>query len=435
MLQNGVVRFRQNFDEIVLGKVVEFHLNGETSLKLGNEVGHFGNVKSSCRYEQDKVRLQRAVFRLNGATFDNGKNIPLHALSGNVGTLTAASACHFVYLVDKHNAVLFRSLKSLDVYAVAVKHLFRFVVFNYLHRPFYGKASFLFLLRKYSSEDIAYVDTFLTGRNLNGFWLYCHFNFNRHIVKIALSEFGENFFFEFRIASAISVAADTIYSNVIATNITPFVGERQYPSIALRGDYNGWDFNNSQKVYSANEDNNYAGMIYFDGKAQNGWKFCGTEDWSVDNWGVGDGATAEQTPIILANNGSDIKIYSHNSYYFEFNNSTGELKVTWAYDSWGIVGDHNGWGSGDTKMTLASEVDNAGVTQYFLTATMDMEAGNTWKIRPDEKWENDRGPGSVELEGDAADNGNGNFRVDAAGNYTFKWYFNKVTQRLVVTKN
>ena len=241
--------------------------------------------------------------------------------------------------------------------------------------------------------------------------------------------------FEFRIASAISVAADTIYSNVIATNITPFVGERQYPSIALRGDYNGWDFNNSQKVYSANEDNNYAGMIYFDGKAQNGWKFCGTEDWSVDNWGVGDGATAEQTPIILANNGSDIKIYSHNSYYFEFNNSTGELKVTWAYDSWGIVGNHNGWGSGDTKMTLASEVDNAGVTQYFLTATMDMEAGNTWKIRPDEKWENDRGPGSVELEGDAADNGDGNFRVDAAGNYTFKWYFNKVTQRLVVTKN
>ena len=227
--------------------------------------------------------------------------------------------------------------------------------------------------------------------------------------------------FEFRIATTISPAADTLYSNVVSTRITPFVGERQYPQLWVIGDYCGWNHGSCQYLYSANEDDNYAAMIYFDGKAANGWKLTPAAE-----------ATSQ---ILVTSGGANINVYSHNSYYLEFNTTTGELKASQAYDSWGIVGAHNNWGSGDTPMTLASETDATGATQYYLTATMDMAAGNTWKIRPDEKWENDKGPAAVELEGDAADNGDGNFRVDAAGNYTIKWYFNKVTQRLVVTKN
>lgn len=241
--------------------------------------------------------------------------------------------------------------------------------------------------------------------------------------------------FELRVASVISQAADTVYSNVIKTNITTYWGERQYPSIALRGVYNGWDFAKSQKVYSANEDNQYAAMVYFDGKGQEGWKFCEDAEWVV-NWGLDGKEEMEKTPVTLKSGGDNIDIYAHNSYYLEFDKATGELKASQAYDSWGVVGDHNGWVSGDAKLTLASEVDRAGMTQYYLTTTMDMNAGNKWKIRPDEKWENDKGPGKVTLESEVAvDNGDGNFRVDADGSYTLKWYFNKVEQKLVVTKN
>lgn len=238
---------------------------------------------------------------------------------------------------------------------------------------------------------------------------------------------------ELRLSSTIADSASPFTSNVVSTIITPYESEIEYPSIALRGDYNGWDFAKSQKVYSAESNSKYAGMVYFDGKAANGWKFCEDEGWSV-SWGVGDGATAEQSSITLtSSNGGDIKIYTHNSYYFEFDNSTGELKVSKTHDSWGIVGGHNGWGSGDVVMTLSSEVNRSGKTQYFLVATLDMAAGNTWKIRPDESWGDDVGPGAVE--GEFIDNGDGNFRVDDAGNYTIKWYFNKVKQQVIVTKN
>lgn len=241
---------------------------------------------------------------------------------------------------------------------------------------------------------------------------------------------------ELRISSSISAAADTIYSNVISTTITPYQGEPEYPSIALRGDYNGWDFAKSQKVYSVDSNNKYAAMVYFDGKAANGWKFCGNNDWSTDNWGAPEGMTAEQSPVTLVSgNGGDIKAYGKNSYYLEFNNSTGELKVSKAYTSWGIVGDYNSWGNDgatDTAMTLVTETDANNKFQYYLTATVNMAANSKWKIRPDEKWENDIAPGAVE--GEFEDAGDGNFKVSTAGSYTIKWYFNKVTQKVIVTK-
>ena len=241
---------------------------------------------------------------------------------------------------------------------------------------------------------------------------------------------------ELRISSSISAAADTLYSNVVSTTITPYDGEPEYPSIALRGGYNGWDFDKSQKVYSVDSDNKYAAMVYFNGKASEGWKFCGSSDWSTDNWGSPEGMTAEQSPVTLVSgNGGNISAYSKNSYYLEFNNSTGELKVSKAYNSWGIVGDYNSWGSGgkDTAMTLATETDENNKFQYYLTATVNMAADSKWKIRPEDKWENDIAPGAVT--GEFEDAGDGNFKVSTAGSYTIKWYFNKVTQKVIVTKN
>ena len=49
-------------------------------------------------------------------------------------------------------------------------------------------------------------------------------------------------------------------------------------------------------------------MVYFDGKAADGWKFCGTEDWGTDNWGAPESMTPEQSLVTLVSgNGGDIK--------------------------------------------------------------------------------------------------------------------------------
>lgn len=191
---------------------------------------------------------------------------------------------------------------------------------------------------------------------------------------------------------------------------------------------------NTEKGTLKTSDNIYTAMVYFDGKAADGWKFCGTEDWGTDNWGAPESMTPEQSLVTLVSgNGGDIKAYSKNSYYLEFNNTTGELKVSKPHNSWGIVGDHNSWGSGDTMMTLETETDENNKFQYYLKATLDMPAGNKWKIRPEEKWEDDIAPGAVE--GEFEDAGDGNFKVSEAGNYTIKWYFNKVTPKIIVVKN
>lgn len=243
--------------------------------------------------------------------------------------------------------------------------------------------------------------------------------------------------YEIRLSSHISQAADTLHSNVITLNITPYSMDVEYPKLWVVGKYCDWNHANSQFLYSANFDDNYAGMIYFNGLAnEEGWKLTPAGDWNNGEWGMDGTPEAEAaTQVLVTSGGGNITTYSHNSYYFEFNAATGELKMSQAYDSWGIVGQHNGWGSGDTQMTLGQETDEAGTVQHFLIATMHMDAGNTWKIRPDEKWENDKGPGQLTFEGDVADNGDGNFIANEAGEYTIKWYFNKVEPYIVVTRN
>lgn len=47
--------------------------------------------------------------------------------------------------------------------------------------------------------------------------------------------------FEFRIASSISDAADSFYSNVVSTQITPFIGDPEYPKVYLPGAYCSWE--------------------------------------------------------------------------------------------------------------------------------------------------------------------------------------------------
>lgn len=233
---------------------------------------------------------------------------------------------------------------------------------------------------------------------------------------------------EFRVVSSISAATNSFTSNVIKTKITPYSMEKEYPFIAVRGDYSGWDFLKSQKVYSKEENKDYAGLIFFGtGKAANGWKLCEFDDWDAGgNWGYGSGSN-EAEEITLVDKGGDIKSYSKTSYYIEFNSETKKLKMTKGHNSWGI---NKKGTSTDTELALTMSTIN-GITTHALTATIALQAGDNWRIRPDNADTDVVTPANVEhaisAEGDY-------FKVEEDGTYVITWLFNKVTPQLSIKK-
>ena len=82
---------------------------------------------------------------------------------------------------------------------------------------------------------------------------------------------------------------------------------------------NGWDFTKSQKVYSVNSDNIYTAMVYFDGKAADGWKILRYGRLGVRT--IGGAPEKYDTPnnplvTLVSGNGGDIKsIQQKNSLF------------------------------------------------------------------------------------------------------------------------
>lgn len=245
--------------------------------------------------------------------------------------------------------------------------------------------------------------------------------------------------FEFRIASSISEAADSFYSNVASARITPFIGEPEYPKVYLPGAYCGGgdpdtSFKQCQLLYSPNDDGKYEGWIVFGNQAANGWKVTPEASWNL-SWGYDKVDIKNPATITLATDVDNIKCYNKFSYKFSFNKETLELSVKASVDTWGICGSHNGWGTtDDTPMTLTYETDGSGNRAYYLTATLALKAGDEWKIRADNDkgWANQFASDSVE--GDFESGNDGNFKVSEDGTYAIKIYFNKVKAKVVVMK-
>lgn len=249
----------------------------------------------------------------------------------------------------------------------------------------------------------------------------------------------EPYDFEFRIASSISDAADSFYSNVESTQVTPFIGDPEYPKVYLPGAYCSWgdpndSFKQCQLLFSVNDDGIYEGWIVFGNQAKDGWKISPEASWNT-SWGTDDATQKNPASITLATGTGNITCYDKYSYKFSFNKTTLELSTKASADAWGIAGTHNDWGkaAADTPMTLAFESDASGNRAYYLTATLDLKAGNAWKIRADNEWTHSFGTNDVEGEFEEAGSDN-NFKVSEDGTYTIKLYFNRVKAKLIVTK-
>lgn len=246
--------------------------------------------------------------------------------------------------------------------------------------------------------------------------------------------------FEIRISSSISDAVSSFYSNVASTQITPFIGEPEYPKVYLPGAYCDWaspddSFGQCQMLYSANDDGIYEGWVVFGSKAKDGWKITPEASWNV-GWGYDATEPMNPETITVATGAGDIKCFDKFSYKFSLDKTTLTLSVKASAESWGICGAHNGWGNNtpDTPMTLAFDTDASGKRDYYLTATVDFKANDTWKIRADNAWVSQFNTSSVEGEFEAAGSDD-NFKVSEDGSYTIKLYFNKVKAKLIVTKD
>lgn len=151
--------------------------------------------------------------------------------------------------------------------------------------------------------------------------------------------------YEIRLSSSISQAADTLYSNVITLNITPYSMDIQYPEMFVIGDYCGWSGENAQtqNLFSFSEDEvNYEGLIDFGDKAANGFKITDVapnSDWSncEFNCGVAETPAAEAASLILSGSG-DIKCYSKRFYRFQFCKSDLKLTMNLSFDALYLVG-------------------------------------------------------------------------------------------------
>lgn len=271
----------------------------------------------------------------------------------------------------------------------------------------------------------------ITGKDLNSQITKL---FKQYEMEVAVEPYD----FEFRISSSISEAVESFYSNVESAQITPFIGEPEYPKVYLPGAYCSWadpdnSFKQCQLLYSAEDNGIYEGWVMFGSQAKDGWKIAPEASWD-ESWGYPDATEMNPSTITLATGSGDIKCFDKFSYKFSFDKETLELSVKASADTWGICGTYNGWGgTPDTPMTLDFDTDASGNRDYYLTATLDLNADDAWKIRADNAWNISFGTNDVEGEFEEAGSDN-NFKVSQSGTYTIKLYFNKVKAKLIVTK-
>lgn len=217
--------------------------------------------------------------------------------------------------------------------------------------------------------------------------------------------------FKIRIASYISTTVDSLYSNEITLNITPYDADIQYPEVYVIGDYSGWGWDTAQSLFSFSEDGiNYEGLIDFGSSTGGGFKLTGDQSWDNGNYGVdGDAAAPEDeaASVTLINDGGsgNISCYSHRFYHFSFSTETLVLTNNLSFDQMGIIGLNGDW---DNDVVMDFDADK----QHFY-ADVPVSADTEFKFRADAGWDINYGgtDGVLTAGGDNIPISAGNYRI------------------------
>src|SRR5256712_3030601 len=101
LLEQRVLRFRQDADEILARQGVELDADREAPLELGDEVRGLRDVKGAGRDEQDVVGAHDPVLGRDGRALHDRQQVPLDALAGDVGPVARLAPGDLVELVEE----------------------------------------------------------------------------------------------------------------------------------------------------------------------------------------------------------------------------------------------------------------------------------------------------------------------------------------------
>ena len=199
MLDKSVLWLGQNADEIFFLEGLQLDANGQAALKLGDQVGRLGHVKRPGGDEQDVIGSNHAVARVDRGALDDGQNVALHALAGNIGTVAGFAAGHLVNLIDKDDSHLLGALHGHAGDLVHIKKLVFFLLDQVFESVGHAHLALFFLLAEHASDLIHDIDVHLldalTGDDFERrHGAFTHFNIDHALIQLAFAKLRAKFF-------------------------------------------------------------------------------------------------------------------------------------------------------------------------------------------------------------------------------------------------
>lgn len=254
--------------------------------------------------------------------------------------------------------------------------------------------------------------------------------FTQKDLNTALLNLGatpeEPFEAEYRVVAGLKddkgavIGSTVIESKGVLVSFTPYAADLLdvdvYKHVWIIGagqSIGGWGFDTiEQYLYEYETPGIYTGLVDYQWDAAKGWKMTGVNTWSEDcNWGLDGSAEAPEAEassidIISDAGSSDIKIYSHRFYMWEFDRNALKLSKKYGFNNIGIAGVGGDWSASNpnTKMKY-----NATTHKFFLD--INIPAGTEMKFTCDNGWDLNFGAGCEQGGPNIVPDNTGNVRV------------------------
>src|SRR5205823_5519142 len=81
LFDEGILRFRENADEILFREGTELDTDRKPALEFRDQIGWLGDMKGAGRDEQNMVRFYRAILGRDRGAFDDREQVALDAFA------------------------------------------------------------------------------------------------------------------------------------------------------------------------------------------------------------------------------------------------------------------------------------------------------------------------------------------------------------------
>ena len=221
-----------------------------------------------------------------------------------------------------------------------------------------------------------------------------------------------------------STFADTVYSDPIIMNVTPFEVIINYPKLYVAGSYQGWDPPTAHLIQSVKSNDRYEGYIYFP-DATTEFKLLKVPAWEEANTiGDPDVSGTSGTLQIGSWGGNNIKV-TGGPGYFKLNADLSAKTFSYLKTEWGLIGSAtpDGWNS-DQNLTYDNATEEWTITLDLTAGDIKFRANNDWALN----YGDDGADGKLEP-------GGSNIAIAEAGNYTIRLILSKPIYTYKVVKN